>query len=69
MTPGPATRWWQEPFLHFIALGTALLGVYQIGDVQARSCTVGETRLGGGTPSFFASYVDQRGVGICSTRT
>ena len=28
MTPGPATRWWQEPFLHFIALGTALLGVY-----------------------------------------
>lgn len=33
----------------------AAAGEYQIGVVQARSWTVGDTRVGGATPSFFAS--------------
>lgn len=43
-------------------------GVYQTGEVQARCCTVEATCGFGGTFSLAAQYVDQRGVGISSTR-
>ncbi len=43
-------------------------GVYQIGEDQARSCTVAPTICGGATPSSFAWMVVQRGVGISRTR-
>ena len=45
------------------------LGVYQMGELHARSCMVAGKFLGGSMPSSLASYVDQRGVGISSTRT
>ena len=43
-------------------------GVYQMGDVQARCWTVAATFGFGGRFSLAAQYVDQRGVGISSTR-
>ncbi len=44
-------------------------GVYQIGEVYARSCSTMVTSLPIWTLKYFASYAVQRGVGICSTRT
>jgi len=44
-------------------------GVYQMGELQARSCPVSGTTLGGGSPDFTAWMRVQRGVGISSTRT
>ena len=45
------------------------LGVYQIGELHARSWMVGATMSsGGGMPSVAAWIVVQRGVGIASTR-
>src|SRR5215510_8289764 len=49
-------------------LRASALGVYQIGDVQARSCPVSGTTSGGGTPACTAWISVQRGVGISSTR-
>ena len=43
-------------------------GVYQIGEVQARSCPVSGTTSGGGSPDFTAWISVHRGVGISSTR-
>src|SRR5271157_6603848 len=43
-------------------------GVYHTGDVQARCCTVAATFGFGGRFSLADQYVDQRGVGISSTR-
>jgi AraC family transcriptional regulator of adaptative response/methylated-DNA-[protein]-cysteine methyltransferase len=43
-------------------------GVYQIGELQARSCTMAGTTSGGAMPSCFAWMVDQRGVGISRAR-
>ena len=40
------------------------VGVYQIGEDQARSCTVAGTISGGSMPSSLAWIVVQRGVGI-----
>jgi len=48
--------------------GGCYIGVYQIGDVQARSWIVAGRPFGIGIPSATASYVLQRGVGISSTR-
>jgi hypothetical protein len=39
-----------------------------MGEVQARCCTVVGCSRFGATCSFAAQYVDQRGVGISSTR-
>ena len=50
------------------ALRASALGVYQMGEVQARSWSVGATTSGGAMPSFAAWIVVQRGVGISSTR-
>ena len=44
------------------------VGVYQIGEVHARSCPVRGTTPGGGTPAFTACMRVQRGVGISRTR-
>ncbi len=44
-------------------------GVYPIDGIQARSWIVGRKSFGGSMPRAFASYVDQRGIGISSTRT
>src|SRR6266446_679313 len=44
------------------------LGVYQMGELHARSWSVGATTSGGATPSFAAWMVVHRGVGISSTR-
>src|SRR5215475_5249827 len=44
------------------------LGVYQMGEVQARSWIVAATTSGGGMWSWCAWIVVQRGVGISSTR-
>ena len=43
-------------------------GVYHTGEVQARCWTVAATFGFGGRFSLAAQYVDQRGVGISSTR-
>src|SRR4030095_2903523 len=43
------------------------LGVYQIGELQARSWSVGATTSGGAMPSFAAWIVVQRGVGLSRT--
>ena len=43
-------------------------GVYQIGAVYARSCTVMRVSGSGFTPKRLASYAVQRGVGISITR-
>lgn len=43
-------------------------GVYQIGEVQARSCNVAATPGFGGSFASTAQRVDPRGVGISSTR-
>lgn len=50
------------------ALRASALGVYQIGELQARSCPVRGTTGGGGRPAFTAWISVQRGVGISSTR-
>ena len=50
------------------SLRASALGVYQIGEVQARSCPVSGTTSGGGTPALTAWMSVQRGVGISSTR-
>ena len=52
-------------FGYFFGLG----GVYQIGDDQARSWRLVGMPSGMGRPLFTESKVDQRGVGISSTRT
>ena len=44
-------------------------GLYQMGEVYARSWTVAGTLSGRSTPKNAASYVVQRGVGISRTRT
>src|SRR5262245_37117474 len=49
-------------------LSASALGVYQIGELQARSWMVAATTSGGAIPSCFAWIVVQRGVGISSTR-
>src|SRR5262245_55167498 len=49
-------------------LRASALGVYQMGELHARSWTVAATTSGGGTPSCLAWIVVQRGVGISSTR-
>jgi hypothetical protein len=49
-------------------LRASAVGVYQIGEVQARSCSVGGTTSGGAMFSSLACKVVQRGVGISSTR-
>ena len=51
-----------------VALRASALGVYQIGEPQARSWIVGDTTSGGAMPSCLAWIVVQRGVGISSTR-
>src|SRR5215467_780024 len=51
-----------------VAFRASALGVYQMGELHARSWSVGATTSGGGTPSFAAWIVVQRGVGISSTR-
>ena len=56
MTPGVAP--WRA----------SALGVYQIGELQARSWTVAATTSGGAMPSSCAWMVVQRGVGISSMR-
>jgi len=43
-------------------------GVYQMGEVYARSCKLIGTSLGIWMPKRFASYAVQRGVGISMTR-
>src|SRR5215470_3638933 len=50
------------------AFRASALGVYQMGEPQARSWSVGATMLGGGTLSFAAWIVVHRGVGIWSAR-
>src|SRR5436190_10249149 len=50
------------------ALRASALGVYQIGELHARSWIVADTTSGGAMPSFAAWIVVQRGVGISSTR-
>src|SRR5262245_46591376 len=50
------------------AFAASALGVYQIGELQARSWIVAATTSGGAMPSFAAWIVVQRGVGISSTR-
>ena len=42
-------------------------GLYQIGEVYARSWILAGTSLGRSTPNIFASTVVHRGVGISST--
>ena len=49
-------------------LRASALGVYQMGEVQARSCPVSGTTSGAGIPAFTAWMRVQRGVGISSTR-
>ena len=44
------------------------VGVYQIGELHARSCWVAATTSGGAMPSLAAWIVVHRGVGISSTR-
>ncbi len=51
------------------ALRRELAGVYQIGEVQARSWMEAGSPFGIGNPSRTASRVLQRGVGISRTRT
>ena len=50
------------------ALRASALGVYQMGEVQARSCPVSGTTSGGVSPALTAWISVQRGVGISSTR-
>src|SRR5215510_4797803 len=50
------------------ALLASAVGVYQMGEVHARSCTVGGIAPGGGMPSSWAWIVVQRGVGISRAR-
>src|SRR5262245_36967298 len=52
----------------FAPLRASVLGVYQMGELQARSWRVGGTTSGGAMPSFAAWIVVQRGVGISSAR-
>jgi len=52
----------------FAALRASALGVYQIGELHARSWRVAATTSGGAMPSFAAWMVVQRGVGISSTQ-
>ena len=52
----------------FAPLRASALGVYQIGEDQARSWSVAATTSGGAMPSCLAWIVVQRGVGISSTR-
>src|SRR5690348_6039366 len=47
---------------------SCLAGVYQIGEVYARSVVSIGTSLGIWMPKYFASYAVQRGVGISITR-
>jgi len=54
--------------IYFFAVLVAS-GVYQIGEDQARSWIVAGTPSGIGNPLLTESKVDQRGVGISSTRT
>ena len=42
-------------------------GVYQMGEVQARSWMIGGKSAGGSAPRFTAAIVDQRGVQISNT--
>ena len=49
-------------------LRASALGVYQMGELHARSWMLTATTSGGGTPSCLAWIVVQRGVGISSTR-
>src|SRR3972149_8428325 len=49
-------------------LRASALGVYQIGELHARSWMVAATTSGGAMPSCLAWIVVQRGVGISSTR-
>ena len=44
-------------------------GTTQIGELQARSCTMAGTSASRGSPARRASRVLQRGVGFSSTRT
>ena len=50
------------------SLRASALGVYQMGEVQARSCPVSGTMSAGGNPDLTAWIRVQRGVGISSTR-
>src|SRR5262245_2796703 len=50
------------------AFRASAVGAYQMGELQARSCTVDGTTLGGGIFSSAAWMVVQRGVGISRTR-
>ena len=59
-TPAAGCRWAAAGLPHF--------GVYQMGEAQARSCTVMGTSGGIFTPKRAASYAVQRGVGISITR-
>ncbi len=52
----------------FAAPGVERGGVYQMGDDHARSWIDNGLPVGGGRPYFAARIVDQRGVGISSTR-
>src|SRR5664280_2075940 len=49
-------------------LRASALGVYQIGEDQARSCPVSGTTSGGVKPALTDWMRVQRGVGISSTR-
>src|SRR5262245_51949395 len=49
-------------------LRASALGVYQMGELHARSWIVAATTSGGAIPSCLAWIVVQRGVGISSTR-
>ena len=51
------------------AVYIAAWGKIHIGDVQARSCSVGSFSSRNGRPNRFASHVDHRQVGFSSART
>ncbi len=72
--PGSAGRRRRHGAVHRVLAGrapegTQPAGVYQIGDVQARSWIETGSPFGTGTPRRAASIVLQRGVGISRTRT
>src|SRR5512147_1475106 len=52
----------------FAFFRASALGVYQIGELHARSCSVAATTSGGAMLSLAAWIVVQRGVGISRTR-
>ena len=58
----------QPPEEHYRLYAYDLAGVYQIGEDQPRCWMVAGTPLGSGRWFFTARSVDQRGVGISSTR-